>query len=150
VSSEFDISKIPTHTPRAAVPPRVRISLPKHGEGERFLRGPIPMAWLCAAASLPGKALHVAIMLWHLAGLLRRADVPFSFTAMQKMGVSRYAARRGLLQLEKKGLVGADCGRGRKARVTILPAPADTESAHEDHAQPVSTDTVHAKEQTHA
>ena len=38
--------------------------LPRPKAGERFLKGPIPMDWLSAAARLPGKSLHVAIAIW--------------------------------------------------------------------------------------
>ena len=31
---------------------------------EPFLRGPIPLGWVTAAASLPGKTINVALALW--------------------------------------------------------------------------------------
>ena len=37
--------------------------------GVPFLKGPIPMAWLNAAAKLPGKTLNVGIAIWWLAGM---------------------------------------------------------------------------------
>ena len=33
-----------------------------------FLRGPIPLDWLSAAAQLPGKTLNVGVALWWLKG----------------------------------------------------------------------------------
>lgn len=37
--------------------------------GKTFLKGPIPLPWLQGAARLPGKALHVGVVLWFLSGL---------------------------------------------------------------------------------
>jgi DNA-binding FadR family transcriptional regulator len=51
---------------------------------------------------------------------------------MQKWGVSRYSARRGLVALERAGLVAVDRHTGRKAVVTILPvATAQVSGARE-------------------
>ena len=44
---------------------------PRHRSGEKFLKGPVPMAWLERAFVLPGKALHVALLLWFKAGCQR-------------------------------------------------------------------------------
>ena len=34
----------------------------------RFLDGPVPLAWLETAAKLPGRSLHVGLVLWYAAG----------------------------------------------------------------------------------
>jgi hypothetical protein len=63
-----------------------------------YLRGPIKLAWLQAAARLPGKALAVGIALWHLAGLRRtHSYLPLSSERLAPFGVSRYAKDRALL-----------------------------------------------------
>jgi hypothetical protein len=36
---------------------------PRHRSGEKFLKGPIPLLWLIQAGRLPGKALHVGLLL---------------------------------------------------------------------------------------
>ena len=90
-----------------------------HGPRQKFLKGPIPWLWLQRAARLPGKALHVAIELWHLSGLLKSDEVRPSLSKLGGLGVSRTAAARGLAALESAGLVSVERGRGRKALVTI-------------------------------
>src|SRR5262249_13109563 len=55
-----------------------RSKLPRHKQGEHFLRGPIPLKWLTMASSLPGKALHVALAIWYGSGLRKSAMVPLS------------------------------------------------------------------------
>jgi len=46
-----------------------REPLPRHKLGEKFLKGPIPWDWISRAAKQPGKAVHVALVLWFLAGI---------------------------------------------------------------------------------
>jgi len=96
---------------------------PRHKTGEHFLRGPIPMDWLCAAskASGRGKGFQVAIILWYLSGLNRQAKtVKLSGSALTKMGVKRHAGYRGLEELERAGLVRVARHTGRSPLVTIL------------------------------
>jgi len=105
----------------AAVPasPRTRV-VARHEPGNRFLKGPIPMAWLSCAIALPGKAVHVGLVLWFHSGLARSNRVSVSMSSFTRYGVSRYAAARGLAALERAGLVTCERAPGRKARVEIL------------------------------
>ncbi len=110
------------HTQPATRGQKVRV--PRHRPGERFLKGPIPWRWLTKAARLPGKALHVAIALWFWAGIKRSAAVAFPISQLRLLGVSRYAAYRGLLALERVGLVSVCRHSGRRSLVTLLDAPS--------------------------
>ena len=38
-----------------------------------FLKGPIPLPWLAVAATLPGKALAVGIIIWFLQGIQKKS-----------------------------------------------------------------------------
>ena len=49
----------------ASLPKKEKL-LPRHRQGEKFLKGPIPWDWLTKAAQLPGHALHVALVLWRV------------------------------------------------------------------------------------
>jgi DNA-binding transcriptional ArsR family regulator len=89
-----------------------------------FLKGPIPWNWLVRAMSLPGRSLHVAIVLWQLAGMRKSKSVPLSLSKMGSYGVSQASASRGLKELEGAGLVSVDRTTGRKSLVTIRDAPA--------------------------
>lgn len=98
-----------------------RRPLPRHRRGEHFLMGPVPMAWLSAAACLPGKALHVGVFLWHLAGLTGGNGVTFSAERCARFsGCHRTSASRGLEELRRAGLVEVVSGIGRAARVVLL------------------------------
>lgn len=79
--------------------------LPRHTEGERFLAGPIPWAWLAIAATCGTKALNVAIALWHLAFLTRSRDVKLSNKALQELRVSRSQKSRALVAMERAGII---------------------------------------------
>ena len=94
--------------------------LPRHKQGERFLRGPIPWLWLCSAARQKGRAFHVAIALWFLAGLTSRRTIPLSNKVLKAFGVDRFAKSRALKTLEKANLISVERHAGRNPIVTIL------------------------------
>ena len=132
-AEEFDVDRlrldpslIPTPLARS-----VR-SVPQHQPGERFLRGPVPWAWLEAAARQPGKGLHVGVVLWQLVGMKRSACVTLNLSRLGALGVSRYAASRGLKALRAAGLVRFEGRSGRAARVTVLDVSADVRDGGRD------------------
>ena len=86
----------------------------------RFLRGPIPWDWLCAVATLPGKALHVGLVLWHVAGLKKSREVKLERRHLNSFGVGRKAVYAGLEAMEDRGLIGLKKKLGNRAVVTIL------------------------------
>lgn len=91
---------------------------------EPFLKGPIPLTWLRAAATSPGASpLAVGLLLWHLRALTKSEEVVLSSSARAKLGVERKAAYRGLSALEERGLVQVSRKRGKAARVRIVLAP---------------------------
>ena len=94
---------------------------------EPFLKGPIPLTWLRAAATSPGASpLAVGLLLWHLQALTKSDEVVLSATARAKLGVERKAAYRGLSALEERGLVHVIRKRGQAPRVRIVLAPEGT------------------------
>lgn len=77
------------------------------------------MRWLLVAGRLPGRSLHVAVLLWHKGGCEKFC--PFSFNQAQgrKIGLSIAATRRGLRELEKAGLITVERPTGRSLQVTL-------------------------------
>ncbi len=94
--------------------------LPQLKAGEHFLKGPIPLDWLGRAARLPGRSLHVAILLWYAAGLQKTARVSLSNTLARRFGIERNAKYRALRWLEQAGLVSVENNAGQAPRVTLL------------------------------
>ncbi len=88
-----------------------------------FLKGPLPWAWLEAAARLPGRTLHVGIILWHLSSLTRNRQVTLSRRYLDRFEISRHIAYRALVKLEGAGLVAVQRCRGRRPVVSILETP---------------------------
>src|SRR5436190_17675163 len=78
---------------------------PKFARGQRFLKGPIPWAWLMRAAQLPGRALHIGVALWFLSGLTRSFTVKLGGRPLAELGVDRHSKYRALRQLENAGLI---------------------------------------------
>ena len=89
----------------------------------RFLMGPIPWDWIQAIGRLPGKALHVALILRHHADMKRSHQTHLSRGQLKELGVLKDAGRRGLAELEKAGLVSVVRHTGRSPVVKILEAP---------------------------
>jgi hypothetical protein len=102
-----------------------KLKLPRHKEGQRFLKGPIPMDWIIIASNLTGKALHVGIALWHLGGMKNTGEVKLSGKLRRKMGIQRTTGYNALDELENAQLVSVKRHRGRNPIVTILEVPQD-------------------------
>lgn len=100
-----------------------------------FLKGPISLRWLAAAGRLPGRALHVAIVLHYQAGLSRKKTVIAPTRVLEDFGVNRSAYSRGVKHLEKAGLILIGRKPGQKHRVTIIdepPSPVDIDDEQPD------------------
>lgn len=94
--------------------------IPRHQVGEKFLKGPIPLNWICCAAQLPGKSFQVAIAIWFLSGLNNKATVKLNQTLLDKFGVTRQCKYRALQWLSGAHLIGVDQPNGKNPSVTIL------------------------------
>ncbi len=86
----------------------------------KFLRGPVPLAWLRRAAELPGKGLAVGLALWFLRGVRKRWTVRLTRRTLLRFGVGRKPGYLGLKYLEAAGLVRVRRHVGKSPVVTIL------------------------------
>ena len=116
----FDLGRAQAHTPPDQP---LANALPRHRPGEKFLKGPIPWAWIEAAAKLPGQALAVGLGLWFEAGCRNAATVPVTLRRLARLGMSRDSARRGVRPLEECGLVAVQREPGCGLRVTLRATP---------------------------
>jgi len=113
-SPSVNVSLVPSQPPR--------LKAPRHKPGELFLKGPIPWCWLEKAARLPGKALAVGVVAWHLHGLRRSNTFRMEPSKARSLGLSPRVMRRGLKALEGAGLLAVDRHRGRSPELTLLNA----------------------------
>lgn len=87
-----------------------------------FIKGPLPLDWMQAAARMPGRTLQVALVLWYLAGLKKSDAVRLSSEHLDAVGVSRDAKYDALQRLSAAGLVTIDQRPGRAPVVTLVRA----------------------------
>jgi hypothetical protein len=85
-----------------------------------FIKGPLPLRWIQAAARLPGRTLQVALALWYLAGLKKTSTVRLTSKPLVEMGVSRDAKYDGLARLEEAGLIAVQRQLGQAPLVSLL------------------------------
>lgn len=78
------------------------------------------MAWLEVAARLPGKSMHLAVVLLHLSAVEQRDRVMLSNRDCERFGLDRNAKYRALLSLEGAGLVRVQRNLGRSPLVEIV------------------------------
>jgi hypothetical protein len=97
-----------------------RLEIAKRPCSGRFLKGPISLTWLESAARCQGRALHVGIGLWYLAGLKKSRTISASYKVLRRLGLDRYAASRGLAYLEKAGLIQVRRKQGRSPIVILI------------------------------
>lgn len=95
---------------------------------ELFIKGPIPLNWLAAAAALPGKTLNVALAIWWLAGMSKAKEIHVTAAALKHFVLSNDAYLDGLNRLERAGLIKLARRVGSRARVSVVvpraaPAP---------------------------
>ena len=98
---------------------------PHHRSGEKFLKGPIPLNWLCRAAQLPGKSLQVGLAIWFLAGLNKSATVRLGQSVLTEFGVDRHSKSRALAKLMNARLISIQCAAGCAPVITIVSVVED-------------------------
>ena len=135
-----DLKYVPdSQIPYKKIPPRK----PPVPRKKPFIKGPIDLEWISAAASLPGKALHVALALMWVSGLKKsKVDLKLTRQAYERFHVSRKTVASNLHVLEKAGLIRVTRSTGKKSLVTILDAvPSPTTKGKEDGYQAFLTRT---------
>lgn len=107
--------------------PEKRIRLDRNtGEWEdnpvkkKFLKGPVPLDWLTAAARLPGKAINVGIALWWLAGMSKTGILKLTRQSQLALHLSKDAERDGLRRLQQAGLIELTARPGQRHSVRII------------------------------
>ena len=122
-SNNFDPKRLRLANRKPKQLAKAKNELPIHKPGEKFLKGPSPWKWIVLAARQPGKALHVAIALWFLAGILKSRQVKINNIILKTLGVTRFAKHRSLSSLEQSGLISVQKFQGKSPVVTLLDPP---------------------------
>lgn len=85
----------------------------------RFLRGPISLRDIAAAARLSGKALAVFLAVHHRTAITRNAAVTLPKRLLTELGITKDAKARALHALETAGLIRVERRAGR-APIIVL------------------------------
>lgn len=66
----------------------------------------MPLPWLATVSKLPGRSLHVGVVVWYLAGLTRsRKNLRISNELVANFGIDSYSKSRALRELKNAKLV---------------------------------------------
>lgn len=87
--------------------------------GEAFIKGPLSVNWLSCAASLPGKAINVALALLWLHGMTQSGSVKMTRKTLERFHISRDAYLDALCRLESARLVDVQRHAGQTPIVKI-------------------------------
>ena len=90
---------------------------PTHQHSRLFIRGPIPLWWIQAAACAGGTEL--GCYLWYKSGLIRSNTVHLRPSEMKGFGLTEKIRRRQVKALDKAGLVKIHPQPGQCHRVSI-------------------------------
>ena len=86
-----------------------------------FLKGPIPLLWLTAAAQLSGKAtIAVGLAIWFESGRRKSNEVKLTSAILQRFAVKRKSKYSALKSLEDAGLIHVRREPRKNPVVTIL------------------------------
>ena len=86
-----------------------------------FVSGPIPLWWIQKAAILPGKSLAVGMIVFFYCGLWRSTKAKVGVTNIaKKLGISWPTAYRGLVSLERAGLIEVSKQPGCKSQIKLV------------------------------
>jgi hypothetical protein len=86
---------------------------------ERFLKGPIPLRDICAAAKLPGKCLALFLAIHHQIALTGKPIVTLPASLLLELGITRSTKARCLSALEQAQLVAMLRSKGKAARIQL-------------------------------
>jgi hypothetical protein len=92
---------------------------PRRGRPVRYLRGPVPWAWLSRAMKLPGSALAVGLLLWLRRGITKKQTFTFCLSRVVAEGIPETTARRAINELERAELIVVRRLPGRGLEVTL-------------------------------
>lgn len=104
-----------------------RAAMAKRRSGE-FIRGPIPLDWIVAAAGLGGSSLKLGLALWFRRGIEGSDSIQLRPATTKRFGIGRKAAYRALAALEGAGLIVVERRVGRTSRIRLIDRGSETES----------------------
>jgi len=85
-----------------------------------FLKGPVSFDWLRKAACLPGKSLHVAILIWFHYQLTKKTWFYLQTKFLKEFQISRRCLYSSLRALERAHLIETERNPGKKILIRVV------------------------------
>ena len=85
-----------------------------------FIKGPLPHAWISQAIAAGNSAISIGLVLWYLRGWKKQSEFRLTNVELRKWNIDRHQKRRGLVQLEKAGLVKVKRENCKNPKVELL------------------------------
>lgn len=92
-------------------------------QAERYLRGPIRMADIQAAAKLSGPCLALLLAIHYRHAITKQTVVTLPSGILSDFGIDKSAKRRALLRLESAKLIRVTRDPGKTAAVELMARP---------------------------
>ncbi len=89
-------------------------------KGARFIKGPLPVSAIAAAARKSPAALQAALVLFFLHGLTGKRRFKAEPARFDELGISRKSRQRGLQALQEIGLITLERRNGCSLEVVLL------------------------------
>ena len=86
----------------------------------QFIKGPIPLSWICSACKLSKNAIKVALAIRFLHGMLGSDWIELKNSNIAKLKLNRSGKSIGLKQLEQPGLIKVRRRPGKAPLVKII------------------------------
>ena len=121
IFENLDSLKINKTTASSIVAAKVADPKGKKKISGEFLKGPVPLLWLTAAAQLSGKApLAVGLAIWFESGRRKSNEVKLTSAILQRFAIKRKSKYTALNSLEDAGLIRVRREPRKNPVVTIL------------------------------
>jgi hypothetical protein len=88
-----------------------------------FIKGPIELPWITETCKLSKSAIKVALALSFLRGIQGNTWFKFESHIAKRFGIDRQCKSRGLIELEKSGLIEIDQKAGSLPLIKITAGP---------------------------
>lgn len=86
----------------------------------QFIKGPIPLAWICKALQLSKNAIKAACAILFLSGILGDGWIELKNTDLKKFKLNRSGKSFGLKELRDSGLIEVKRRPGKNPLVKII------------------------------
>ena len=86
----------------------------------QFIKGPIPLSWICRVCKLSKNSIKVALAIRFLGGMIGNGWIELKNSSVAKFKLNRSGKSLGLRELENSGMIKVKRRSGRSPLVKII------------------------------